>query len=167
MLLTLIAPEWLVAKELDEYFVARKCMEELLECADMDGIEQSLAHCYFANMGEFGPRAEMPCFNTSFNSIAKAMVGSCGSREQLRHDKTRRLSSLDQYQAINEDAKPQGKTLIINTRQILETRKGVLITKLLSISMTDTEVKSKRIFCERHRTDTSPMTHHASCGTRP
>jgi hypothetical protein len=53
MLVTLIVPEFLVGKALQDLMMARKSLDQMRKFVEMDGTTWTLTHAFYANMGGF------------------------------------------------------------------------------------------------------------------
>ncbi|KAI9766810.1 MAG: hypothetical protein M1840_006285 [Geoglossum simile] len=58
MLITLMLPELLVARAVQDFMLARRSYEEMKEIAEEDGVGWTLTHSFYANMGGFVLRVD-------------------------------------------------------------------------------------------------------------
>lgn len=85
MILTALAPEWVMRKAVRDFIRARQTQELMADYVDEDQVAWSLRHSYFARMGGFAIRIEKP------------LEASENPNKQSRQGKTHCLSAYQLY----------------------------------------------------------------------
>ncbi|MCJ1229931.1 hypothetical protein MMC12_006602 [Toensbergia leucococca] len=168
VLTTLLVPEFLVGKALQDLVLAIHYRNRMRQMAEKDGVEWSLAHAYYANMGGFVARIESTSASHSNfdqrNSAAAqkgaSQDGTLVSQSNIRgvasggrtNNSLERPKSEGHTQAVDPESEAMitetaeeasQRTLTFIARTLIEARKSGLISRLPSISLREIEGRSK------------------------
>lgn len=98
MLVTLIVPEFLVGRAFQDFIMARKSCHQMKEFAERDGIQWTLTHAYYANMGGFVLRVHSsseprPADN---ETTQEPVVEASPSQGLNSHERNQLVATLEQ-----------------------------------------------------------------------
>jgi hypothetical protein len=128
MLVTLIVPEFLVGRAIQDFMMARKSCRQMREFAEPDGVKWTLIHAYYANMGGFILEVD--------SSPASELVSGVEALSSNPPPNVIEFSPRSKKQEITEYAYP-------NADQLFELRKRSTIPRLPDVSVKQIEDKSK------------------------
>jgi hypothetical protein len=108
MLVTIIAPEWIVGTATASLMGALESKRKFKELAVIDGVDWTLEHGFYSNMGAFAIEVKLPKQETTPSQTEKDGVGNFGQKSATMPPSPRALP------ANGSDAEPSNLSLPSN-----------------------------------------------------
>jgi hypothetical protein len=158
MLLTMVAPEFVVGKACADLMQAKEDLQELLKFAEYDHVPWTLAHTYYANMGGFvvrsrvgenillGPHVGDATRNgdhTNTTASAEHRPHAPGAIDIAKLDHSDPSSFPAKEMPRYDDIPDQDSLFYLDAQALCKLRREKIIPKLPSITKGELEDKSK------------------------
>jgi hypothetical protein len=155
MLLTMVAPEFVIGKACADLMQAKEDLQELLKFAEDDHVPWTLAHTYYANMGGFvvrsrvgenillGPHVGDATDHTDTTASAEHRPRAPDAIDIAKLDHSDPGSSPAKEMPGYDDIPDQDSLFYLDAQALCKLRRTKIIPKLPSITEGELEDKSK------------------------